>query len=106
MATTPLSGKNTWSNELSGSIRTCERSQSIYSSFGRSRLRSREERAIRSRFWGQCDGAVIRSKTMPVFVGCEWNFDNLIDLHAHLLALADAAIAWLNGFDKRSISAA
>ena len=43
---------------------------------------------------------------MPVFVGCEWNFDNLIDLHAHLLALADAAIAWLNGFDKWSISAA
>ena len=27
--------------------------------------------------------------------------NNLIDLHAYLLALADAAIAWLNRFGKR-----
>src|ERR1051326_2273697 len=59
--TTPLSGKNTWSSELSAFIRTCPRWQGMRSSSGISRLRLRDGRASKSRLRGQFDNAFIPS---------------------------------------------
>src|SRR5437879_8154499 len=53
--TTPLSGKNTLSRELSASMRICSRSQRICSSSGKSCLRLREGRASKRRLRGQFD---------------------------------------------------
>src|ERR1700730_8830071 len=47
--TTPLSGKKTWSSELSASMRTCACWQRMCSSSGISRLRLRGGRASKSR---------------------------------------------------------
>src|SRR5207245_8290858 len=55
--TTPLSGKKTWSSELSASMRTCSRWQRMCSSSGMSRLRLREGSASKSRLRGQSDKA-------------------------------------------------
>src|ERR1700730_9932864 len=57
--TTPLSGKKTWSSELSASMRICARWQRICSSSGMSRLRLRDGRASKSRLRGQFDEAFI-----------------------------------------------
>src|ERR1700732_553466 len=57
---TPLSGKNTWSSELSASIRTCPRWQRMCSSSGISCLRLEDGRWSKSRLRGQFDGALIR----------------------------------------------
>ena len=56
---TPLSGKKTWSSELSASMRTCSRWQRMCSSSGMSRLRLREGRASKSRLRGRSDKAFI-----------------------------------------------
>src|SRR3984893_10829148 len=57
---TPLSGKKTWSSELSASIKTCSRWQRMGSSSGISCLRLEDGKASKSRFRGQFDGALIR----------------------------------------------
>ena len=57
--TTPLSGKNTWSSELSASIRTCPRWQRMCSSSGISCLRLEDGRWSKSRLRGQFDGALV-----------------------------------------------
>src|SRR3984893_10502845 len=55
--TTPLSGKKTWSSELSASMRTCSLWQRMCSSSGMSRLRLRDGSASKRRFRGQFDKA-------------------------------------------------
>ena len=53
-------GKNTWSSELSASIRICSRWQRMCSNSGISCLRLEDGRASKSRLRGQFDGALIR----------------------------------------------
>src|ERR1700730_17259408 len=57
--TTPLSGKKTWSSELSASMRTCSHWQRMCLSSGMSRLRLREGSASKSRLRGQFDKSFI-----------------------------------------------
>src|SRR5262245_36867031 len=53
--TTPLSGKKTWSSELSASTRICSRRQGTCSRYDISLLRSREGNASNSRLRGNLD---------------------------------------------------
>src|SRR5947208_105289 len=71
--TTPLSGKNTLSRELSASMRICSRSQRICSSSGKSCLRLRDGRASKRRLRGQFDKGLMLSlndvRLAPVPIG-------------------------------------
>src|ERR1700692_2592270 len=63
--TTPLSGKNRWSSELSAFMSTSARWQRMYSRSGISRLRLRAGRASKRRLRGQFDESFIGEGQFP-----------------------------------------